>query len=144
AFVLQLALEPLERQLQSADALQLDRANDELILPTRLVNREVALDDEFLAVLEQIAVLDAFAAKEHAVQLGVGVLEREINVAGTLYAQVGGFARYPDEANRLFEQALHLSRQLADGQDAPRRFGWKQLAEVPLGFGLLAHRIQKY
>ena len=128
--------------MQRADTLQFDSAHNQLILSARFVNREVALDEEFLAILQDLAVGVRFATKQNTVQLSVRILEREVNVAGTLDAQVRRFARHPDQAKLLFEQALHLRRQLADRQHAPRRFARKQLAEVPLGFGLLAHLIR--
>src|SRR5439155_6558857 len=108
ALGLELSFEPLEGQLQCAYALQLDGADDELVLPARLVNSEVALDDDLLAVLQNRAILHRLAAKQHAVQLRVGVFQREVNVAGTLHAQIGDFARHPDQAELLFEQSLHL------------------------------------
>ena len=47
----ELLLEFLKRDLQRADALQFHRAHDELILPARLINRHVALQQNLLAVL---------------------------------------------------------------------------------------------
>ena len=111
SFRRELLLEFLERDLQRADALQLHRAHDELVLPARLINRHVALQQDLLAVLQHAAVHDRLAAEQHAAQLRPGVLEREINVAGRLRAQIRDLARHPDRADLFFQQPLDLRRQ---------------------------------
>src|SRR5207245_1837543 len=82
----ELLLELLERDLERAHALQLHRAHDQLVLPARLIDRHVALHQNFLAVPQKLALARRFAAKEHATELRPSVLEREINVPGTLRA----------------------------------------------------------
>ena len=52
AFRRELLLELLKRDLQRADALQFHRPHDELVLPARLIDRHVALQQKLLAVLQ--------------------------------------------------------------------------------------------
>ena len=56
SFRRELLLEFLERDLQRANALQLHGANDELILPARLIDRHVALQQNLPAVRQQLAM----------------------------------------------------------------------------------------
>ena len=72
-------------------------------------------------------------------QLRRRILEREINVAGALRAQVGDFAADPDGADLFFKEPLDVHREFPDGQDLARRFRREQFAEVPLRFGRFAH-----
>ena len=123
-----------------ADALQLDRAHNELVLPARLIDRHVPLQQNLLPVCQQMAMRNLFAAEQNAAQLRSHILEREINVAGALRAQICDLARDPDRTNLFLKQPPDLRRQFADRQHAPGLLGRKQLAEVPLGFGLFAHQ----
>jgi len=88
--------------LQRADALRLDFADDELILAARFIDRHVAVEEDFFAVAEQLA-LRGGTAEEHAAQLRRDILEREINMAGTLRAEVGDLAADPDGADGFFQ-----------------------------------------
>ena len=119
----ELLLEFLKRDLQRADALQFHRADDELVLPARLINRHVALQQNLLAVRQQFAMRNFLAAEQHAAQLRRRVLEREINVAGRLRAQVGDFAAHPDGADLFFQQ------RAGSAPSIPRRT--KPCASVP-------------
>ena len=93
-------LDPVTRAgILRAVADRLDGADDELVLPARLIDRHIALQQNFLAVREQAALRRCGAAKEHAAQLRRRILEREINVAGALCAEVGDLAADPDGAD---------------------------------------------
>src|SRR6266566_42175 len=133
-------LEFFKSNLQRADALQLEGCDAQLILAARLINGHFSLNDGIASVLQERAVHLSLAAKENATQLRAGIFKREINVARTLDAQIGDFARHPDLAHLFFQQPPDLPRQFRHRQDFARPFGREQLAEVPLGFGWFAHR----
>jgi hypothetical protein len=75
---------------------------------------------------------DVFAPKKHAAQLGVGIFEREIDVARTLSAQVGHFTGDPDFTHFLFQQTANRRGQIAHRQHTASRRGFKQFPEIPL------------
>ena len=56
AFRREFLLQFLKGGLQRAHALQFHRAHDELVLPARLINRHVALQQNLLSVREQLAL----------------------------------------------------------------------------------------
>ena len=85
-----------------------------------------------LTVRQQCARFTRGVSKTHAAQLGPGILEREINVAGRLRAQVRDLAAHPDLAHGLLQQPPDLRCQFADGQNFSDLFRRKQFAEVPL------------
>ena len=55
--------------------------------------------------------------------MGVGVLEREVEVAGGGGAVVGDFAFNPDVAVLLLDEFADLGDELADGPDAASGVG---------------------
>ncbi len=57
------------------------------------------------------------AAKENDGKLGVGVFQREIDVAGGRRAEVGDFSFDPDVAVVLFHQFADPGDQIAHGPD---------------------------
>ena len=137
----ELFLQPLEGCLQRAHALQLRAADDELILPARLIDRHVAGEQHLLAVGEQRAMRDGRVAEEHARELRARVLEREVNVPGRLRAEVGDFAGDGDLPDLLLQQPLDVPGQLRDGQHLAHGLRREEFAaEVPLRFGWFGHR----
>ena len=103
------------------------------------VNSQIALENDLLAILQELPVRRRLAAKQNAAQLGIGIFEREVNVAGTLNAQVGDFARNPDLPHFLLQEAAHRGRKLSHRQDTTSGFGRKKLSEVPLRLCVFAH-----
>ena len=106
-FNLQLGFEFFKLHLQRSHALQFHRAHDELILAALLVHREVALQHHLLAVLHQLTLPHARAAKKHTRQLRTSVLDGKIHMPRSLRAKVGDFALHPNLANLIFQSALH-------------------------------------
>src|SRR4029077_2454387 len=100
---------------QRADALQFHGANDELILPARFINGDVALQEKLLSILQQLAMRHRHSPEQHAAQLRAGILEREINMARVLDAEVRHFTGDPDRSDVLFEQALEARGELRNG-----------------------------
>ena len=137
----ELLLELFKRRLQRADALQLHRPHDQLILPARLIYGHLPLQQHLLTVGQQLARGGGRAAKQHTTQLRPGVLEREIHMTRTLRPQVGDLPAHPDLPHRFFQQPLHLPGQLADAQHLAQFLLRKQFAEVPLRFDWFAHQV---
>jgi hypothetical protein len=89
-----------------------------LHLAALLVDADAAADQDAEAVLRAEAKEHSLAAEENDGELGVGVLEGEVDVAGRGGAVVGDFAFYPDVAILLLDQFADLGDELADGPDA--------------------------
>ena len=79
-------LQPLELRLQRADALGLDEVDVELQVAALLVERDAAVGDDGVAVLDELRrrVRRAAAAlrRTTARSCDVAVLQREVDVAG--------------------------------------------------------------
>ena len=116
---------------QRADARRLQRFDDDLIGGLAGKGGDLAGDDD----LEPFLGLDAHAAEhalpDHRVEAGVGILEREIDVAGRMRAAIAGdLAAHPHIAEAVLDRALEGARQLAD-----REFG-----RIGAGGVRIAHR----
>src|SRR6185437_5583997 len=145
AFGGELLLELFERNLQRAHALQLDGANNQLILAARFVNRDVALQQHFLPVLEQLTMRHHFATEQHAAQLRTSVLEREINMSGTLRAKIGNLTGDPYGSDLLLQQAPYVRGQFRDGENFTS--GWRRsrgLGGTWTGFAGAARRLGRF
>ena len=141
AFCRELLFKLLELDLQRADALQLHRAHEQLILSARFVHRDFALQQNFLPILHQLAMRHRFVTKQHTTQLRARIFECEINVPGAaLQTEVGDLTADPNRADLFFEKTFDLRGEFADRKNLASLFCWEQFAEVPLGFGGLAHR----
>ena len=84
-------------RLQRAHALQLRAADDELILPARLVYREFSarLHEHPVANLHAALLPHAGARKHHARELRIRILEREILVPARLLPVIRHLALHP-------------------------------------------------
>src|SRR6185437_4841461 len=90
-------LAPVLEQLQErADARQLDAFDHELIARATRIGGETSGADDFHAVGG--LKLDAAdrAAPDHTVEIGVLVLQRQVDVTRGMALQAGDFAAYPD------------------------------------------------
>ena len=83
------------------------------------------------AVFRAEAQEKGLAAEEHDGQLGVGIFEREVNVAGGRGAEVGDFAFDPDVVVLLLDEVADLADKLAHRPDARAGYG-RLKAEVEL------------
>ena len=102
-------------------------------MPARFIDCQLAFQYHLPSVPQGLAVRDRVAAEQHAVDLGAGVFEGEINVAGGLGAAVGDFAGDPDLAELFFQETADVGRQFRDGEDAAAGLaGEKFAAEIPL------------
>ena len=114
-------LEFLEGELQCTQPFGQEPAGDELILSAPLVNAHIAERDDLQSVPKRELNLGCDATKQHHGQLGVGVLQREIDVSGGRRAEIGNLAFDPQAGKLLFEQVLDASRQVGNAEDLCRR-----------------------
>jgi hypothetical protein len=121
AFGLEALLQLFECELERACSDGLHSFCDELELAALLVDADAAADEDVEAILGAKAEEHGLAAKENDGQLRVGVLEREVEMAGGGGAVVGDFAFDPDVAVLFFDEFADLGDELADGPDAARR-----------------------
>jgi hypothetical protein len=132
AFGVELLFEFFEGGLEGADALEFDGLNLNLVLAARLIDCDRALENDFAAIGQGVAMGDGIAAEKDATELGSGVFEGEIDVTGGLLAEVGDFAGNPDLANLLVEGATDVGGQFGDGEDAAEGVrGEEFAAEIP-------------
>jgi hypothetical protein len=90
-------------------------------LAALLINTDAAADEDVEAIFRTEAEKHGLAAKENDGELGVGVLEGEIDMAGRGWAEVGDFAFNPDIAVLLLDEFADLRDEFADGPDAAGR-----------------------
>jgi len=89
-----------------------------LHLAALLVNADAAADKNVKAVFWTEAEEHGLAAEEDDRELGVGVLEGEVDVAGGCGTVVGDFAFNPYVAVFLLDEFADLGDEIADGPDA--------------------------
>ena len=117
AFLREALLEFLEGELQRAQTFGQELAGDELILSASLVDADVAERDDLQSVFKREPDLGGDATKQHDGQLRVGVLQREIDVAGRRRAEIGNLAFDPQAGKLLFKQVLDASRQIGNAEN---------------------------
>ena len=61
------------------------------------------MQHNFLAIGKELAAVEKFASKQHATKLSVRVLEREIQMAGTLRPHIAQFTGNPDLSDLLLQ-----------------------------------------
>ena len=132
AFGFEALFELLEGELEGAGADGLQGFGDKLHLAALIVDADAAAHEDVLAVFKAEAQQHGLAAEEDDGKLGVGVLEREVNVAGGRGAQVGDFAFDPDVGPLCFHELADVGDEEADRPDAAGGDGSAK-AEVELG-----------
>ena len=105
-------------ELEAAQAVLEDEADDELVGTARLVNGNLAEGEELEAIAHVEPGAKGVGPEEDAGELAAGVLEGEVEVAAGLAAEIGDLAAYPDFGYRGFEQVLDPAGELGDGEDA--------------------------
>ena len=118
AFGFEALLELLEGELEGASADGFHGFGDELHLAALLVDADAAADEDVEAVFRAEAEKHGLAAEEDDGELGVGVFEGEVDVAGGSGAVVGDFAFDPDVAVLLLDEFADVGDEVADGPDA--------------------------
>jgi hypothetical protein len=87
-------------------------------LSALLVDADATADKDVEAVFRAEAEEHGLAAEEDDGELGVGVLEGEVDVAGGSGAVVGDFAFDPDVAVLLLDEFADLTDEFTDRPDA--------------------------
>lgn len=104
-----------------------------MVLTAGFIDTQLAFENYFAAVLNRFATGNRLSSEDDAIDLREGVLQREINVAGTLRAAICNFTACPDCADVAFKQLADVSGQFTYGKNAARDFGRKKFAsKIPL------------
>ena len=143
AFGFEALLELLEGKLQRARADGLHGFGNELQLAALFVDADAAANEDVQAVFRPETEQHGLAAKEHDGKLRVGVLQREVDVAGWGGTEVGDFAFDPDVDVLLLNQFADLADELADRPDAAggaRLFKYEIELRQILGRGKACYR----
>ena len=117
AFIGELLLELLERQLQRAEAGRLDGDGVELELALLLVKRQPAADDELQSVLDAEAEEARVRGEEHHAHLRARIFDRKIKMAGRGTDDIRRFA-FDADVVVTKEIEVDLTDELADFPDA--------------------------
>jgi hypothetical protein len=118
AFGFEALLELFECELKGTCSDRLHGFSDQLHLAALLVDADAAADQDVEAVFGSEAKEHGLAAEEDDGELGVGVLEGEVDVAGRSGAVIGNLAFDPDVAVLLLDEFADLGDEIADGPDA--------------------------
>ena len=117
-------LQLLEPHVQFADAERRQRLHDELVLAVRRIDLDAPRGDDVLAVVGAEAQALGRTPPHRARELGLRVLQREVEVARALPAQVRDLPAHRDARKRVAAQRRADPRELAHA-DRPR---WRRHA----------------
>src|SRR5262249_53181937 len=120
-FGLQARLQLLERQLERAEPLGLQQLDHHLVFAALRVHLDAAEGDHVQAVRRLELDAPRAIAEEHGANLRLGVLEREVRVAGAVQAEVRDLAFDPHGGKAILEHFLQAPRQLGDREDRAGR-----------------------
>ncbi len=120
-FGFELGAELLEGELQRALAERLELADVELILSALGIDLHAAGREQFDPIHRVEAQRGEIIAEHDAIDAGLGVLEREVEVAGfAVRAAVAAFAAdHDDEGQAAANDAIDLAGELGDGPGFP-------------------------
>jgi hypothetical protein len=113
-------LQLLERQPERAETAWLHRVDVELEDPALGVDRHAALDDDLHPVRRPEDEQLRGRAEHHRVELAAVVLQREVDVARCLRAEVRDLARHPERAEALPDGLVDGPDEFGDGVDVRR------------------------
>ena len=105
-------LQLLERELERAAAERLEPIDDELQIAARRIERDLAADNDALAVGGREDEDLHRAAEHHAAQVAAVVLQREVEVPGARRTQVRDLARDENVRELGRERLAQEQRQL--------------------------------
>ena len=108
----------------------LERLAHQLVFAARAVDAQPAAGEHVHAVVGRELQMPQRRPEDDALELGVRVLEREVQVPGVPALHARELALDPDVGERRFDEGAERRRQLRDGQDpAPGRRRWSRLVE---------------
>ena len=115
AFGVQLPLQSLVGRHQLAFAAGLDGIDDQLVIAPRLEDRHPPAHLDPVAILQRRAGKARPVAEERAPELRLGILQREVDVAGSGPRQSGNFPLDPAVAEAALQHLAGLAVEIADG-----------------------------
>ena len=134
-FGLEPALQLIERELQRAEPMRLHALAHDLVLAFRLVYADAPAHDDVQAVF-WFELQRADVRLEHdRFDLGAGIFQREIEVAGVPEAAVGNFCLDPDLGVGVFQNAADVRGEVADSQDGSLREPQADVSGAAFGSG---------
>jgi hypothetical protein len=127
----ELGLELLEGDLQGSGAHGLHVFGEQLHFAAGFIHGDAAAGDDLHPVLWAEAQQACLGAKHDDAQLGVSVLEGEVEMAAFGGPVVGDFTLHPDVGKSLLEMGADGGDQFVHGEDAARgRFGGELEGEL--------------
>ena len=118
-FLLQPGFQLLEGDLQRACAYRLHELGHQLHLAPLLVNRDPPAHQDLQSIFRPEAQQHRLTAKQHHRQLGIAVLQREVNMTRRGGAVVGDLAFHPHIGVLPLDVVSYLAHQLADPPHPP-------------------------
>ena len=112
----QFLLELLERELQRAVALRLQRFHQKLVFAARFVNVDAAARQHRHAVLRLELQIAQRGPEAHAAHLRLLVLQREITVAARRHLRARDLARHPDVVELRAQQVANARAEFGHGE----------------------------
>src|SRR5438132_13455268 len=91
--------------------------HDQLIFAARGIDAEPAPGDDLLSFSLVAAQPEGNTAPDDGPKLGLGILERQVNVSRRGPRKVGHFACRPDGRKAVFNEPFDFAPQFADGHE---------------------------
>ena len=111
------APELLEGELQRAHATGFERANDQLQIAPRGVDRNLGFGDDLEPLLQLETDISRVAAKERGAHLTLFVFEREVAVSRSRAVEIADFADDPDATDMMRDQPRQPCDELTDAEN---------------------------
>jgi len=105
-------------QLQGTGALHVHSVDNKLIVAPRFVHGDPAAADHMVSVLGHLGQIALLHLEQHRLDLGVGVFEGKIAMAGIGFVQVGNLSGDADKGESSFEQVADGAVEFGDGESA--------------------------
>ncbi len=100
----------------------MDEVDDQLEFAALLEDADLAVDDQRSSSFDAALLADVLAAEESAAELGILVLDREVDVPRACVCEVGDLTADPEIAQLpiVVEQVTHVADDLPDGANLRR------------------------
>src|SRR6185437_11017238 len=120
AFSSKFFLELLKCELQCSGAERLQEFGGELKFAARVIDGDAPASDDLHPVVWAKSQQARLAAEHHHPELGVTILEREIQMAGLSRTEVGNFTFHPDVSVAALHGGTDSADQISHAPDPPR------------------------
>jgi len=115
-FTGQPGLHLFERQLQGSGSQRFNLVHNQLIAAPWFINRNSSVEQDFQSVFKGETDSLSHRAKHHARNLGIVILDIEVEMPGTRPGKIGNLALQKYLPQILFQKMLDLPGQLGDRQ----------------------------